>query len=83
MFATAAADGISDNRITLVGVDCNKKTLYNLSEAFGITNVPTFIVLKDGKEVGRVVEYGKTGMPDKEVAGLVAGAVKQQAGSVQ
>ena len=76
-FATADAAGIADNHITLIGVDRNKKTLYNLSEAFGIVNVPTFIVMKDGKEVGRVVEYGKTGSPEKEVAELIAGAAKK------
>ena len=76
-FKTTDAAGFPANRITLIGVDHSKKTLYNLSEAFGITNVPTFIVMKDGKEVGRVVEYGKTGTPEKEVAELVAGAAKK------
>lgn len=59
--------------VTLIGVDRNKKTLNHLSEAFGITNVPTFIVMKNGKEIGRVVEYGKTGMPDKEIGEIVQG----------
>lgn len=76
-FKTADAAAFPENRITLIGVDHSKKTLYNLSEAFGITNVPTFIVMKDGKEVGRVVEYGKTGTPEKEVAELVASAAKK------
>ena len=77
-FATADAAGVPENHITLIGVDRNKKTLYNLSEAFGITNVPTFIVMKEGKEVGRVVEYGKTGSPEKEVAEIIAGASKKE-----
>ena len=48
-FKTVDAASFPESRITLIGVDRNKKTLYNLSEAFGITNVPTFIVMKDGK----------------------------------
>jgi thiol-disulfide isomerase/thioredoxin len=70
-FALTDAAGIAPNRITLVGVDHSKKTVHNLSEAFGITNVPTFIVLKNGKEVGRVVEYGKYGIVDKELAEIL------------
>ncbi len=37
----------------------------------GITNVPTIIVLKNGKEVGRVVEYGASGKWDEELASLL------------
>jgi hypothetical protein len=29
-------------------------------------------VLKQGKEIGRVVEYGKTGMFDRELGEIVA-----------
>jgi len=71
-FSTTYAAGIADNHITLIGVDRDKKTLYNLTEAFAVTNVPTFIVMKNGKEIGRVVEYGRTGSPDKEVAEIIS-----------
>lgn len=60
-----------DNRISFFAVDRNKKTIGNITTALGITNVPTIIVLKGGKEVGRVVEYGKTGQWDKELAQLL------------
>jgi thiol-disulfide isomerase/thioredoxin len=63
--------GIADNSISFFGVDRQKKTLSNFADAFKITNVPTIIVMKDGKEVGRIVEYGKTGKWDKELAELV------------
>lgn len=65
--------GVSQDRVTLVAVDYSKKTIGNLSEAFNITRVPTFIVLKDGKETGRVVEYGTTGQWDKELSEIVTG----------
>jgi thiol-disulfide isomerase/thioredoxin len=57
--------------LTLLGVDRDKKTTGNLSAAFQITRVPTIIVFKNGNEVGRVVEYGKTGVWDKELAGFI------------
>lgn len=60
-----------DNRITMVGVDRAKKSISNLATVFGITNVPTIIVLKNGKEVGRVIEYGKTGLWDKELSEML------------
>lgn len=65
--------GIQDNRITLIGVDRNKKTLKNLQTKWAITNIPTFIVLKGNIEVGRVVEYGKTGNIEKELGEIVSG----------
>lgn len=70
-YRLADASGYADSSITLVGVDRNKKTLDNLSDAFHITNVPTFIVMKEGKEIGRVVEYGKYGQIDKELGEIV------------
>jgi hypothetical protein len=33
--------------------------------------VPTIIVMKSGKEIGRVVEYGKSGEWDKELLELI------------
>ena len=65
------ASGVSDDVITLFGVNRAKNSLGNIAKAFAITNVPTIIVMQDGKEVGRVVEYGKTGKWDKEVADLL------------
>lgn len=67
------AAGFPANQITLIGTDEQKKTLSHLAEALGIKNVPTIIVLKDGKELGRVVEYGKYGMFDMELAEVLGG----------
>ena len=71
LYRLADSSHYADSSITLIGVDRNKRTLDGLSEAFNITNVPTFIVMKDGKEVGRVVEYGKYGFIDKELGEIV------------
>ncbi len=67
LFTLLDSAGFSASRFTLIGVNREKKTLSHLAEALGITNVPTIIVLKKGKEMGRVVEYGKTGMFDKDL----------------
>ncbi|MFT3979549.1 MAG: thioredoxin family protein [Ferruginibacter sp.] len=60
-----------DASISFFAVDRNKKTIGGITDALGITNVPTIIVMKNGKETGRVVEYGKTGQWDKELAELL------------
>ena len=60
-----------DAGISFFAVDRNKKTIGGIADAFKITNVPTIIVMKDGKEVGRVVEYGKSGQWDKELVELL------------
>jgi len=71
-FALTDAASFSRDRVTLIGVDRKKKTYSHLSEALNITNVPTIIVMKNGKEAGRVVEYGKYGMFDKELAEIMS-----------
>ncbi|MBA2250791.1 MAG: thioredoxin family protein [Chitinophagaceae bacterium] len=65
-----------DDRITFFGVNRDKQTLGNIAAAMNITNVPTIIVMKNGIEVGRVVEYGKTGKWDKELADILNSPLK-------
>lgn len=60
-----------DNKISLIVTDRDKKTINDLHTKYNITNVPTFIVIRNGKEIGRVVEYGKTGAIDKELGEIV------------
>ncbi len=64
--------GYPESSITLIAVDKAKTTLNNLHITYNITNVPTFIVIKAGKEVGRVVEYGKDGDMVKELGTIVS-----------
>ena len=54
-----------------IGVDRDKKTLSHLCEALNVTNVPTIIVMKNGKEVGRVIEFGKYGLFDMELGEIL------------
>ena len=64
--------GFPNNKIYLIGVDRAKTTINNLHTTYNILNVPTFIVLHNNVEIGRVVEYGKTGAIDKELADIVS-----------
>lgn len=70
-FKLQEKSGVPDNTITLFGVNRAKKSLSGISDAFNVTLVPTIIVMKAGKEIGRVVEYGKTGKWDKELAAIL------------
>ena len=45
------------SNITLIAVDENKVTPEGLEEGYTIEYVPTIILYKNGKELGRVVEY--------------------------
>ena len=70
-FKLQQLSGMPDSCISFFGVNRDKKTIENVSAAFNITNVPTIIVMKSGKEIGRVVEYGKSGEWDKDLLELI------------
>ncbi len=70
-FKLQEQSGIPDDAITFFAVNRAKKSLASITDAFNVKLVPTIIVMKDGKEIGRVVEYGKTGKWDKELAAIL------------
>ena len=72
LFFLLDAAGYDKKRLTLIACDRDKKSLGNLTEPFQVKNVPTIIVMRKGKEIGRVVEYGKTGLFDRELGELIA-----------
>jgi len=48
--------GVPNNQIEMIMVDVNKKTAaFNIS-VIQVSNIPTFIFFKDGKELGRIIE---------------------------
>ena len=73
LYSLADAAGFKSSNITLIGVDREKKTLSHLSEALNVTKVPTIIVLRNGKEEGRVVEFGKFGLFDLDLGAILKG----------
>ena len=70
LFFLLDAAGYSKEKLTLIACDRDKKTLGNLTEPFRIRNVPTIVVMKNGKELGRVVEYG-SGLFDKDLGEII------------
>lgn len=48
-----------ENIIKLIGVDRQKHDLDGEATKYNITRVPTLIILKDGQELGRIVEFPK------------------------
>lgn len=49
--------GFNYNHLEMITVNRSKVTPDNLQEGFSIERVPTFIVYKNDKEIGRFVEY--------------------------
>lgn len=70
-FRLADSCGITEKQLSVFAVNRDKQAAGGLSQAFNITNVPTIIVMHGGVEIGRVVEYGKTGNWDQELCELL------------
>lgn len=73
-FRVQEASKFPEDHITVFAVDRSKRTWGHLARAMDITATPTIIVMKDGKEMGRMVEYGKTGLWDQGLAAIIDGA---------
>lgn len=71
-FTTLDAANFPEKNLTIVGMDRNKKTVVQLEHTFNIVNVPTMIIMQNGKEAGRITEYGKTTFVDKELGEIIA-----------
>lgn len=70
-FKLQEKSGVPDNHVSFFAMDRSKKTIGHVGDAFNITNVPTIIIMKNGKEIGRVVEYGTSGKFDKDLAEIL------------
>jgi len=71
--------GIPDERIRYYAVDRSKKSNDGLTERYAIEKVPTFIFLKKGKEIGRIVETPRTSLEGDMAEILVAAAPQGRA----
>ncbi|MFN3562485.1 MAG: thioredoxin family protein [Chloroherpetonaceae bacterium] len=56
-FKLFSALNLPQSSLSLHGVSRKKKEPSGLAERYNIKRVPTLIVLKGGKEIGRIVEY--------------------------
>ena len=48
--------GVGTEQISLIGVDTNKAEPKGREKLYNLRNTPTLILLKNGKEVGRIIE---------------------------
>ena len=64
--------GFDFKNLTLVAVNRDKETPDHLEAGMNITNVPTFIFYKNGKEIGRFVEYPRETL-EKDILKIVSG----------
>ncbi len=71
MFTLLDAAGYTKDHVSLIGVDRAKTTLGHLESPLDVRLVPTIIIMKNGKELGRVVEFGKSGMFDTDIADIL------------
>lgn len=64
---------IHSSAITFLGVDRSKKSSDGVTEHYKIERVPTFIFLKRGEEVGRIVESPKNSL-EEDILTILADA---------
>lgn len=64
--------GFDENDFELVTVNRSKRTPDNLQQGFNIIRVPTYIFYKDGREIGRYVEYPRETL-EKDILKIVSG----------
>jgi thiol-disulfide isomerase/thioredoxin len=64
--------GMDSLQIRYCGLDRSKRSPDGLAEQYAIELVPTFVFLKEGKEIGRIVEQPKGSMEDDMLA-IMAG----------
>ena len=63
--------GLSDEKLTLVGLDYRKRDPEGRAVQFDIRYTPTAIIMREGVEVGRIVERPKTSLRE-EIIGILA-----------
>ncbi len=64
--------GFDESKLTLITVSEEKTTPQGFEKGKDITNVPTIIFYKDGKELGRIVEYPIESL-EKDMLAILSG----------
>lgn len=72
--------GYDLSKLTMIGVDRSKTTPEKTEEEYNIERVPTFVFIKDGKEVNRYVEYARETL-DQDIAKIVSESGEQYTNS--
>lgn len=71
LYKVLSESGYPVQSVQLYAVDRDKKTLHGENETYKIELVPTIILLKDGKEAGRIVESSKASI-EKDLVAIIA-----------
>ena len=64
--------GFKYSNLEMIAVNRSKQTPDNLQEGYNIERVPTFIFYKNGKEIGRFVEYPRETV-EEDILKIVSG----------
>ena len=63
--------GVHDNKVTIIGTNRKKESPNGEEGLFNVHKVPTIIVKKYGKEIGRIIEYPKSGFLEKDLLEII------------
>jgi thiol-disulfide isomerase/thioredoxin len=63
--------GITESQVEIIALDRSKKDAEGLTEKWAVKYVPTFIFIKDGVELGRIVETPKDSL-EANIASILA-----------
>lgn len=63
--------GYSDKKLTIIAVNRKKEAPNGEEGLYNVKFVPTFIVKKYGKEIGRIVENPKSGWLEKDLLEII------------
>lgn len=61
----------SDDKLTIIAVDRNKESPDGAEKTYSFGLVPTIMVQRDGKEIGRIVEYPTSGYLEKDLLAIL------------
>jgi hypothetical protein len=61
---------ITPEKLRLVGVDRSKRDIGGVAQRYAIERVPTFVFLRNGKEIGRIVEAPLASL-EKDMLGII------------
>lgn len=63
--------GYPEQQLEIVAVDRTKSAPNGEEVPFDVHKVPTFIIQKDGKQIGRIIEYPKSGFLEKDLLEII------------
>ncbi|WP_336664319.1 thioredoxin family protein [Elizabethkingia meningoseptica] len=61
-----------EKQLQIYALDREKKGPHEEEKLYNVTHVPTFIVKKDGKEIGRITEAPESGFLEKDLLNIIS-----------